>query len=117
MLRSWDPIWVVKWRILVGQVNTLTLSSVLAALGESARALRQAGLDCGVLRDPVGESIFTVLDDGLAGFIAIISIASLAWCDWSVIDKLKQVLAVACNDGKLLAMLAQSIKLIGECSL
>ena len=116
MLGRWHPV-LVTWPVLVGQINTLTGSSVLAALRKRARALRQARLHSSVLGDPVGERILAVLNDGLAGFISIVCVASLAWCDWGIVHKFEQMLAVACDDRKLLAMLAQSIELVGESGL
>ena len=50
----------------------------------------------------------------LACLVAVISFTSLSWGHWGVINKLQKVLAKAGNDGKLLAVLFESIKLIGE---
>lgn len=52
-----------------------------------------------------------------AGLVSIIGIAGLAWGYRAVVDKLEQVLAVACNDSHLLRVLAQSVKLVVEGSL
>lgn len=90
---------------------------VTAALGQGSCTGREAGLDSCVLLDPVGESVFAILDDGLGCLVAIVSIAGLAGSDWGVVNKLEQVLAEACNDGHLLAVLAKSIELVRESSL
>lgn len=56
-------------------------------------------------------------DIRLAGLVTIVCRPGLAGRDRSVIDQLQQVLAIACNDSKLLTMLAQSIELVRESSL
>lgn len=53
----------------------------------------------------------------LAGLISIICLASLAWSDGGVVNELEKMLSKAGNDREFLAMLTQSIKLIGESSL
>lgn len=90
---------------------------VLAALAKSSGACGQAGLDCRFALDPVGESILTVLDDGLRGLVSVIGCTRLAWCDWGIINEVEQVLAVASDDGGLLAMLSEGIELVCERSL
>ena len=49
-----------------------------------------------------------------AGLVAVVCLASLSWSNWGIINKLEQVLAVAGDDGQLLAMFAHRIKLVGE---
>lgn len=53
--------------ILRGQVDAFTLLSVhavlMAALGEVTRTSRELGFDGGIGRDPIGEGIFTILDN------------------------------------------------------
>jgi len=49
-----------------------------------------------------------------AGLVAVICLASLSWGNWSIIYKLEKVLAVAGDDGQLLAMFAHRIKLVSE---
>ena len=70
VLRSRDPetrLPVVEGLVLAGQIDTITAAgSIASALGQSAGALRQLGGDGGVLGDPVGESVFAVLDDTVA---------------------------------------------------
>lgn len=90
---------------------------VSATLGESARAGGKLGRDGGVGGDPVGEGVLAVLDDGLAGLVAVIGLTGLARGDRGVVNELEEVLAVAGNDGDLLAVLAESVKLVGVGSL
>lgn len=49
-----------------------------------------------------------------ACLVAVVSSTGLARSDWCVVDELEQVLSVACNDGKLLAVLVESIELVVE---
>lgn len=49
--------------ILAGEVDRLTLVTVVAALRESAGADRELGGDGSILLDPVGKGILAVLDD------------------------------------------------------
>ena len=56
-------------------------------------------------------------DVRLASLIAVISLASLSRSHWGVIDELEEMLAVASNNSKLLAVLAHGIELVGESSL
>ncbi len=123
--------------VLRGQVDAfagLALhAGLVSALGQVARARGELGLDGGVGRDPVGEGVFAVLDDTahahvsnvllsqvrrksirLAGFISIVSVSRLAGCDGSIVDQFEQILAVAGDDGKFLAVLTESIELVGE---
>lgn len=50
----------------------------------------------------------------LASLISVISVPCLARRNRGVVNELQQVLAVASNDGQLLAVLAESIELVGE---
>jgi hypothetical protein len=110
---------VVERRILAGKVVTFVPVTDVgpAALRQGARAGGKLGGDDSVGLDPVGKGIFAVLDDGLASLIAIVGSAGLAGSDGSVVDKLEEVLAVAGNNGDLLAVLTQGIKLVGVGSL
>ena len=55
---------VLEAAVLTGQINALALSAVLcAALRKVAGASTELGGDGGVLLDPIGESIFAILDD------------------------------------------------------
>ena len=56
-------------------------------------------------------------DVRLAGLVSIVGLAGLAGSDRGVVDQLKQMLAVAGNDGKLLAMFPHGIELIGKSGL
>lgn len=54
----------LEWCILAAEVDWSSLVTVLvAALGEGAGTCGQVGLDRGILLDPVGEGILTVLND------------------------------------------------------
>lgn len=116
VLTCWDPrVPVIKRGVLTGKIMAALgprLDVVTTSCREGSRAHRELGADSSLLCDPVGKSVFTILDDGLASLISIVSRASLARGHWSVVDKLKQMLAIACNDGHLLAMFAQRIELI-----
>ena len=119
---SWDPetgLAIIQRGVLAGKIMSLgvALDVVTAALRKSARAGREGGGNLSVSSDPVGQSILAVLDDSLGSFISIICGTSLTWGDGSIIDELQQVLSVPSNDGKLLAVLAESIELVGIGSL
>jgi hypothetical protein len=120
VLAGGDPetgLAVLERLVLAGEVVALTGVAGSAALGKSARAGGELGADGGVLLDPVGEGILTVLDDGLGGLVAVVGLAGLTRGDRGVVDQLEEVLAVAGDDGHLLAVLAESIELVGEGSL
>lgn len=107
-----------------------------ATLREIASASGELGLDGGVGGDPVCEGVFAVLDDAInygldaceaknfpcetgiyvrfASLVAIVCVSRLARSDRGIIDQLKQVLPVARDDGQFLAVLTQSIELVGE---
>lgn len=110
---------VVEGHVLAGQVMAFaTVANVVpAALRQGAGAGGELGGNGGVLGDPVGEGILAILNDGLAGLVSIVGSPGLARGDGSVINQLQEVLAVAGNDGDLLAVLAQGIELIGVGSL
>ena len=96
---------------------TASADVVSSALREGTRAGGELGRDSGVGGDPVGEGILAVLDNGLAGLIAVVGGASLARGDGSIVNQLEQVLAVAGNDSNLFAVLTEGIKLVGVGSL
>lgn len=120
VLAGGDPetgLAVTEGLVLAGKVVALTGVAGCATLGESARASGELGADGSVLLDPVGESILAVLDDGLGGLVAVVGLAGLAGSDRGVVDELEEVLAVAGNDGHLLAVLTESVELVSESSL
>lgn len=53
----------------------------------------------------------------LRGLVSVVCLASLTRSDRCVVDELEEVLSVTGDDGKLLAVLAHSIELVGESSL
>lgn len=110
---------VVKRGILVGEVVALTAVAdvVAAALGQTAGAGGELGGDGSVGADPAGEGVLAVLDDGLAGLVAVVGSAGFTRGDGGVVDELEQVLAVAGNDSDLLAVLAEGVELVGVGSL
>ena len=117
VLAGGDPeagLAVLERLVLAGEVVALAGVAGSAALGEGARAGGELGADGGVLLDPVGQGVLAVLDDGLGGLVAVVGLAGLAGGDGGVVDKLEQVLAVAGDDGHLLAVLAQGVELVGE---
>lgn len=103
-------------RILTRQINALApLGDIVpVALGESPRALRQTRLDNGLAAHPVAESVLAVLDDGLAGVVAVVGLAGFAGGDGGVVDEVEEVLAVAGDDGDLLAVLTEGVELVLE---
>ncbi|KAI6769834.1 hypothetical protein HG530_004463 [Fusarium avenaceum] len=81
---------IVQRHILAGEIVPLTSANVVTtSLRQCAGAGRELGRHNGVRRDPVGERIFAVLDDGLASLISVIGLASLTRSDRSIIDKLE----------------------------
>ncbi|KAI6761246.1 hypothetical protein HG531_001799 [Fusarium graminearum] len=105
---------VVQRHVLAREVVSLTPSAdvVSASLRQCAGTGGQLGRNDGIGRDPAGESILTVLDNGLASLIAIVGLSGFTRCNGSVVDKLEQVLSVASDNGDLLAVLAESIELV-----
>lgn len=85
---------------------------VPATLGQGARPGGQLGRHGGVGGDPVGQGVLAVLDDGLAGLVAVVGLACLARGDGGVVDEFEEVLAVAGNDGDFFAVLAQGVELV-----
>ena len=49
-----------------------------------------------------------------AGLVAVVGFTGLAWGDGGVVDEFEKVLAEASDDGELLAVLAESIELVGK---
>jgi len=84
---------------LAGQVDTLSVVTIAAALRKGARSLGELGGDGSVLGNPVGKSILTVLNNSLASLVTVVCLASLSGGDRGVIDELEEVLAVAGDDG------------------
>lgn len=116
--------------------NTLT-HVVLTTLGKIASTRAEGWLNGSVGRNPVGKSVFAVLDDTvfapksalaaswingfikrsdlrLTSLIAVIGFTGLSWSYRRIIDKLQKVLTESSNDGKLLAVLFKSVELISE---
>jgi hypothetical protein len=105
---------VVQGNILAREVMTLSPVADVgsASLRQCAGTGRELGRDDGIGSDPVGESILTVLDDGLASLVTVVGLTGLTGCNGSVVDKLEEVLSVAGDNGDLLTMLTQSIELV-----
>ncbi len=119
---SWNPetgFAIIERCVLAGKVDTFSvaLDVIAAALRECASAGGEFGRDRRVRCNPVGESILAVLDDGFRCLVSIICGSSLARSDWGVIDEFQKMLSVTSNYGELLAVLAESIKLVGVGSL
>lgn len=116
MLTSGDPETrlAIHLLVLAGEVNPLALVAVLAALRQGAGASGKLRLYCGVLLDPVGKSILTVLDNSLRGLVAVIGIASLARSYRGVVNELKEVLAEPGDNSELLAVLTESVELVSK---
>lgn len=106
---------IIQRSILCRQIVAALISGpnvVAAALGQSAGAGGELGGDGGVGRNPISEGILTVLNDGPTSFISVVCLPGLAGSDRGVVNELKEVLAVAGNDGNFFAMLTESIKLV-----
>jgi hypothetical protein len=122
MLASRHPAVTVALEglVLATKINTalsVSLDSRLSSLAESAGATRQAALDDGGAGHPVGQGVFAVLDDGLAGLVAVVGGAGLAGSHGVVVDQLEEMGAVAGDNGELLAVLTHGVELVGEGSL
>jgi hypothetical protein len=105
---------IVERDVLAREIMSLASSTdvVSASLRKSSCAGRELGRDNSIRCNPVGESILAVLNNSLAGLVSVISLASLAGSDWGIVDELEEVLSVSGDDGDLLTVLAQSIKLV-----
>jgi hypothetical protein len=117
VLAGRDPqtaLTVLEWLVLVGEVDGLAGVTICAALRKRACACGELGADSCVLLNPVGERILAILDDGFAGLVAIVCLASLAWSDRGLVNELEEVFAEASDDGELLAVLAESVELVVE---
>lgn len=138
VLRGRDPqtrLTALEGLVLTRKIDGLAsvLAAVATALGEGTRAGGDLGGNGRVLLDPVCERVLAVLDDAtsmsvyasiklrknlrLGGLVAVVCLAGLTRGYRGVINELKEVLSVACNDGKLLAVLTHGIELVGESSL
>jgi hypothetical protein len=76
VLCCWDPkagLPVTERLVLVRKVHSLTTVSALAALGKRARTDGKLRADGSILSNPVGQSVFTVLDDAMNGISAQVS--------------------------------------------
>jgi hypothetical protein len=116
VLTSLDPrVPVVERGILAREVVALTtvLDVVPPALRQSTGTGGELGGHGGILGDPVGEGVLTVLDDGLGGLVTVVGGAGLAGGHGGVVDELEEVLAVAGDDGHLLAVLTEGVELVG----
>lgn len=114
---SRDPlVTVVERRVLGREVVAVALGAgldeVAATGGQRAGAGGELGGHGGVLADPVGQRVLAVLDDGLAGLVAVVGRPGLAGRHGRVVNQLQQMLAVAGNDGDLFAVLAQGVKVV-----
>jgi hypothetical protein len=105
--------------VLAREIHALAIPMLggvgLPPLAQSSRARAELGAHDGMAADPVGEGVLAVLDDCFAGLVAVIGISRLAGSDGRVVDEFEEVLAVAGNDSKLLAVLAHRVELVGEC--
>lgn len=115
MSRRNPSILIIKRRILTRQVQALTacLDVVPASGRESPGASGELSRHGRLLRDPVGERVLAVLDNGLASLVAVVRSAGFTWCDGGVVDEFEQMLSVAGDDGHLFAVFAQGVELVG----
>lgn len=89
VLGGGDPgLAVVKRGVLAGQVEALGagLDVVAAAGGQGAGARGQLRVHGRVRRHPVSQCVFAVLNDGLAGLVAVVRGAGLAGRHGRVVD-------------------------------
>lgn len=111
---------------------------VLTTLGKVASASAKRWLDSSIGGNPVGEGIFAVLDDAvftaslagpyweeemisgqvsnlrLASLIPVVTLTGLSRGHRGIVNQLQKMLSKASNDGKLLAVLLESVELVGE---
>lgn len=115
MLAGGDPrVPITSHRlVLLGQVDTLAVL-LASSLGQRAGPRREAGLDGRLGLDPVGEGFFAVLDDRLAGLVAVVRLTSFARSHGGVVDEVQEVLAVSGNDSDLFAVFAKRVELVLE---
>ena len=139
----WHPqptLAVLHARVLAAQIDALARVAgfLVTALREGAGAGGELGGDGGVGRDPVCEGVFTFLDDTgrgelvdafpkrvfeeqrclrFAGLVPVVRVAGFSWSDRGIVDQLQQVLSVTGDDGDFLAVLAESVELVGKCRL
>lgn len=85
---------------------------VAAALGQVAGAGGKLRGNGGVGSHPVGQGILAVLDDSPTSLITVICLSSFTRSHRRVVDELQEVLAVARNNGDLLAVLTEGVKLV-----
>jgi hypothetical protein len=116
---GWNPrVTIVQWCVLAREIMAcLSVADIAAPLRECAGTNGKLRGDSSVGLNPVGECVLAVLDDSFGGLVSIIGSTSLTWCNRGVINKLQKVFPVAGNDGELLAVLAESIELVGVSSL
>ena len=105
---------------------------LMTTLGKVASAGAERWLDGCVGSNPICKGVFAVLDDTvehnirrsrarevglglrLAGLISVIGFTGLAWSDWGIVYQLQKMLSETGNNGKLLAVLLDGIKLVSE---
>jgi hypothetical protein len=116
---SWNPgIAVIQRCVLAGEIMaSLNVADVAAPLRESASTNRKLRGDGSVGLNPVCECVFAVLDDSFRCLVSVVGSTSLTWGYGSIINELQKVFPVTCNDSELLAVLTESIELIGISSL
>ena len=105
---------VVQRCVLARQIQALGagLDVIPTPRGKSPSTRRQARRDGSLFGDPVGEGILTILNDGLASLVSVVSGAGLAGGDGGVVDQFQKVLAVSCDDGDLFTVFAKSVELV-----
>jgi len=91
----------------------ISLDVLASSLAQVTSSGAEIAANLSIGRDPVGERILAILDDGLGSLKSIISSAGFSRCDRCVINELEEVLSEAGNDSEFLAVLAESIKLVG----
>jgi len=101
--------------VLSAQIDGLGIAGrVATTLREGTSTGGEICGDSSIGCNPIGERIFAILNDSLGSLISIICGTGLAWGNRGVVNKLEKVLSETCNDGKLLTVFAESVKLVGE---
>lgn len=83
----------------------ISMDVLASSLTEGTSSGAEIAADLSIGRNPVGERVFAVLDDGFGSLESVVSRASFAGGDGGVVNELEEVLSVAGDDGNFLAML------------
>jgi hypothetical protein len=114
MFMSRNPRVPIHWLVLLGEVDTFTADPALTSLRKVASTRGQFGRDNSILRDPVCQRIFAVLDNRSAGLVAIVTGPCLSGGDGSLVNQLYKMLSESRDNRQLFAVLTKGIELVIE---